>query len=167
MRLFMRLCALLSLLPYKPASAQTVESPAYDLLLKGLLSHSVPEVGVEEISGDTGIVFLDAREKHEYDVSHIQRAIWVGYADFDISRLKNIGEETKIVVYCSVGYRSEKIAEKLSGAGFRNVANLYGGIFEWKNQHQPVFHAGEKTSWVHAYSRTWGVWLNEDEKVYD
>ncbi len=50
-----------------------------------------------------------------------------------------IGEESKVVVYCSVGYRSEKIAEKLKAAGYKNVFNLYGGIFEWENQNLPVY----------------------------
>jgi len=155
------------LLSFSPSSAQPVENAAYDLLLKGLLSHSVNEVSVKEIANDTTILLLDAREKREYEVSHIQHAVWVGYDDFNMSRVKNIGKETKIIVYCSVGYRSEKIAEKMKQAGYMHVSNLYGGIFEWKNQKQPVYHATAKTNQVHAYSKTWGVWLNEGEKVYE
>lgn len=148
-------------------SAQEVESVAYNIMLKGLLSHSVNEVSVSEIAGDTTILFVDAREKREYEVSHVHNAVWVGYADFNMSRVANIGKETKIVVYCSVGYRSEKIAEKMKQAGYITVSNLYGGIFEWKNQKQPVYDATNETNRVHAYSKTWGVWLNEGEKVYD
>jgi len=33
-------------------------------------------------------------------------------------------------VYCSLGIRSEVIAKKLKKAGYTNVFNLYGGIFE-------------------------------------
>ena len=48
-------------------------------------------------------------------------------------KVEDIARESTIVVYCSVGYRSEKIAEELDKLGFTNVSNLYGGIFEWIN----------------------------------
>jgi 3-mercaptopyruvate sulfurtransferase SseA len=70
-------------------------------------------------------------------------------------------------VYCSVGYRSEKVSEQLRQAGYQTVYNLYGGIFEWKNQGHPVVNAeGEPTERVHAYNRSWGVWLKKGDKVY-
>lgn len=153
----------------KNITAQThVESKSFDLMLSTLLSHSAKEVGVADIAGDTTGVFLDAREKREYEVSHIENAIWVGYEDFDLARVQNINKEERIIVYCSVGYRSEKIAEKLTEAGFINVANLYGGLFEWINQEKPVVdQSGGATNLVHAYSKKWGVWLNEGVKVYE
>jgi 3-mercaptopyruvate sulfurtransferase SseA len=67
-----------------------------------------------------------------------------------------------------VGYRSEKISEKLKQAGFKDVSNLYGGIFEWVNQGNPVVDEnGKITDNIHAYSKTWGVWLNKGVKVYN
>ena len=67
-----------------------------------------------------------------------------------------------------MGYRSEKIAEKLTASGFTNVVNLYGGIFEWINQDKPVVdQSGSETELVHAYSKKWGIWLNEGVKVYE
>ena len=153
----------------KNINAQThVESKSFDLMLSTLLSHSAKEVGVADVAGDTTSIFLDAREKKEFDVSHINNAIWIGYEDFDTSRVQNIAKDEKIVVYCSVGYRSEKIAEKLTASGFTNVVNLYGGIFEWINQDKPVVdQSGSETELVHAYSKKWGIWLNEGVKVYE
>jgi len=148
--------------------AQLVQNKSYDTMLKTLLSHNVNEVGVKEESKDTVAVFLDAREKTEYNVSHLKNATWVGYDDFDISRIKHISKNKKIIVYCSVGYRSEKITEKLNKAGYSNVSNMVGGIFEWKNQNNAVVdNAGKETQKVHAYSKTWGIWLNKGEKVYN
>ncbi|MER3327952.1 MAG: rhodanese-like domain-containing protein, partial [Candidatus Kapaibacterium sp.] len=87
--------------------------------------------------------------------------------DFELSRVQEISKDSKIVVYCSVGYRSEKIAEKLQGAGYTDVSNLYGGIFEWVNQDRAVVDdQNTPTTKVHAFSRVWGVWLNKGEKVY-
>jgi rhodanese-related sulfurtransferase len=45
-----------------------------------------------------------------------------------------------------VGYRSEKVTEKLQKAGFTQVSNLYGGIFEWVNQGYPIVNQSGATS---------------------
>lgn len=145
-----------------------VQSSAYDLTLKTLLSHSVPEVSVLQVKEMKNVLLLDAREWNEYRVSHIENAKYVGYDHFQLETLKSIDKKQKLVVYCSVGYRSEKISEKLKQAGFADVSNLYGGIFEWVNQSNPVVDSkGKMTDNIHAYSKTWGVWLNKGVKVYD
>lgn len=150
------------------AQEATVGSKSYDLMLQTLLDHSVPEITVEEaIDIRENAVFLDARERNEFEISHIENSTYVGYDNFDLARLEGIPKDQPIVVYCSVGYRSEKVSEQLLAAGYQDVANLYGGIFEWKNQQQPVVNMkGKDTERVHAYNRTWGVWLNEGKRVY-
>ncbi len=145
-----------------------VKSKAYDIMLTDLLDHSVTEVLVEEIdSPDSTITYLDAREYNEFKVSHIEGAIWVGYDDFDMSRLDSIAKSDKIIVYCSVGYRSEKVSEKLIKANYNNVSNMYGSIFEWVNQGRPVYDLeGNETTNVHAFDIEWGRWLKKGTKVY-
>lgn len=149
------------------ASGQEVGSKAYDIMLQSLLSHSVNEVSVKEIKDKKNVVFVDARERKEYEVSHIENAIFVGYDSLDLSAMNQVDKSKEIIVYCSVGYRSEKVSEKLKEIGFTNVSNLYGGIFEWKNQDQPVVTPLKKpTEKVHAYNKMWGIWLNKGKKVY-
>ncbi|MCU0368086.1 MAG: rhodanese-like domain-containing protein [Cyclobacteriaceae bacterium] len=149
-------------------STAQVENSAYNLTLKAFLSHSTPEVSVAQVKALKDFLIMDAREINEYEVSHIKNSIYVGYDKFNIEQLKELNRNQKIVVYCSVGYRSEKIAEKLLQAGFTDVSNLYGGIFEWVNQgNEVVDNKGAKTDKVHAYSSTWGIWLNKGTKVYD
>ncbi|HAD11060.1 MAG TPA: rhodanese-like domain-containing protein [Saprospirales bacterium] len=145
-----------------------VESGAYRIMLKGLLSHSVPEITVQEAKNkQSQSIFLDAREPREYEISHISGATSVGYDHFDLSKISLPADKSKpIIVYCSVGYRSEKVAEKLIKAGYQNVSNMYGGIFEWVNSDYPVVNSTGPTRRVHAFDRTWGVWLNKGEKVY-
>ncbi len=71
-------------------------------------------------------------------------------------------------MYCSVGVRSERVGEKLQQAGFKNVRNLYGGIFAWKNKGYVVYNQqNEPTDSVHAYNRYWGQWLTKATKVYE
>ena len=144
-----------------------VKSASYRAMLKNLLSHTVPEIQVQEAVRDSAnILFLDAREPKEFAVSRIQNAVAVGYDNFDLKQLPEIQKDRRIVVYCSVGYRSEKIAEKLLAAGYKNVSNLYGGIFEWVNQGNLVVNDKGPTQEVHAYDRTWGIWLKKGKKVY-
>lgn len=145
-----------------------VESKAYKALLETMYKKTVPLVSCKELKSMKNVVLLDTREKPEYDVSHLQNARWVGYKDFELSRVSDLPKDANIVLYCSVGYRSEKIGEKLQAAGFRNVHNLYGSIFEWINQGNTVYDSANRpTARVHAYSRTWGIWVNKGEKVYE
>ncbi len=146
-----------------------VESGSFNLLLKSMLKSSIPTISVSELSKEnqTNIIFLDAREKKEFEVSHLKNAKWIGYDDFKLSRMKDIDKSKEIVIYCSIGVRSEKIGEKLKEAGYTDVKNLYGSIFEWVNQGNPVYdNTGNVTNKVHAYNKKWGVWLKEGEKVY-
>jgi len=130
---------------------------------------SVPYISVQELAmPKTEAIIFDAREVSEYNVSHLKNAIFVGYDNFDIKTvLETIKDKgKKIVVYCSLGVRSEDIAELLKKAGYTNVFNLYGGIFEWKNKGFPVFDLNEKeTEKVHAFSKAWSKWLVKGEKV--
>lgn len=157
----------MGLIAFLNANAQKVNSGTYNLMLKTLLSHSVNEVSVSQTDTLKNVVYIDSREQAEYNVSHIKNAIWVGYNDFDTERMKEVSKNSKIVVYCSVGKRSEDIALQLKKAGYTDVANLYGGIFEWVNTGKPVYNQQGETNKVHAYSKTWGIWLNKGKKVYD
>jgi rhodanese-related sulfurtransferase len=157
-------------MPVLVLQAQT-KDPAYSQLLEKMYSRTVPLITVAQAAalqaGNKQVLFLDTREQEEYRVSHIRDAVWVGYKDFNLQRVTSIPRQTPIIVYCSVGYRSEKIGEKLLQAGFTNVHNLYGSIFEWVNQGHPVYQAGnQSTTRVHAYSRLWGRWLRRGTKVY-
>ena len=144
-----------------------VKSSSYNVLLKKLLKTKVPEISVDSLEKMVDdFVLLDARETDEYNVSHLAKAKLVGYNNFNIDSLNVKDKDTPIVVYCSVGYRSGKIAEKLIEKGYTNVQNLYGGIFEWKNEGNNVVDKNGITNDVHPYSKSWGIWLKKGNKVY-
>ena len=83
---------------FKNIQAQAhVESKSFDLMLSTLLAHNVPEMGVSDIPADSTLIYLDAREKPEFQVSHIKNAIWIGYEDFTLSRLDSINRDAKII----------------------------------------------------------------------
>lgn len=148
-------------------NSRMVKSKSYNLLLKKLLKHDVPEISIDSLNKiKNTVLLLDAREIAEYNVSHLSNAKYVGYKHFNTDSLKHTDKNQPIVVYCSVGYRSEKVTEKLMNAGFTNVQNLYGGIFEWKNKKLDIYDADGVTNNVHPYNNTWGLWLKNGNKVY-
>jgi rhodanese-related sulfurtransferase len=149
-------------------SYSQVQSQAFKAVIESMLAKSVPTVSCDELKKMNNIILLDTRAKREFEVSHIQNAKWIGYDEFNLDRMKEIPKDASIVVYCSIGVRSEKIGEKLQKAGYKNVKNFYGSIFEWVNQGNPVYDMNEKsTKKIHGYSRTWGIWVKKGEKVYD
>ena len=141
-------------------------NPKFDELVDDYLDYTIPSISVADAyDAKDKYIFLDAREINEYNTSHIKNAIHIGYDDFDIKSIKStIPKDAEIIVYCSIGYRSEKIGEKLKKNGFQSVYNLYGSIFEWVNQHNSVYdNEGNKTSKVHTYNRKWSKWVENDE----
>ncbi|MCB0663255.1 MAG: hypothetical protein KDC24_10980, partial [Saprospiraceae bacterium] len=63
----------------KPAGTPSVASDAFDKKLERLLRFSVPVISVEALKGhEQEYILLDAREKEEFDVSHIDGAKWIG-----------------------------------------------------------------------------------------
>lgn len=140
-------------------------------LLKKYNDNSVPYITCEELNKQKNdVIILDSRELKEYKTSHLKDAIHVGYDNFKISTIKNKipDKNVPIVMYCSVGIRSESIGDSLIKAGYKNVKNLFGGIFEWKNNNLSVFNAHEKeTDSIHTFSQEWSKWLKKGIKVYE
>lgn len=141
----------------------------FDAMLKNLYTGSVPLISVEEVKnkGLDHYVVLDIREKKEYEVSHIEGAKYAGYLRFQKKEVKDLPKETPILVYCSVGKRSEDIGDRLTKMGFTNVHNLYGGIFQWKNEGNTVVNDQKvSTDSVHTYNKRWSQWLSNGIKIY-
>ena len=140
-----------------------------DNLLNKFNKNNVPYISVDSLV-TTNAILLDARETKEYKVSHLKNAICVGYDYFDVTKtLEKLPKDknAKIVVYCSLGIRSEIVAHKLIKEGYTNVFNLYGGIFEWKNNNYNVIDTlGNTTEKVHTFNKDWSKWLFKGEKVY-
>ncbi|MDC7994239.1 rhodanese-like domain-containing protein [Altibacter sp. HG106] len=152
---------------------QGLGQSALQELLQRYNTRSVPYISVEALrmfQQQGNRVVLDTRERNEYEVSHIQNATFVGFSDFSEAEIDSIlpNKETPIVVYCSLGIRSEEIAEKLKKAGYTQVENLYGGIFEWKNKGYPVVNSeNQPTDSIHGYSKSWSKWLHNGIIVID
>ncbi|WP_349675834.1 MULTISPECIES: rhodanese-like domain-containing protein [unclassified Leeuwenhoekiella] len=144
------------------------QKKSIDKLLDTYNTRSVPYISVEELRmNQDDYIILDSRKQEEYDVSHLPNAIWVG-DHFDENLLTPISKTNKkIVVYCSVGVRSEDFGEKLQNRTSKSVSNLYGGIFAWKDAGFPILDAENRpTQRVHTFSKNWQDYLKTGIAVY-
>ena len=84
-----------------------------------------------------------------------------------IDDLKNVDKSKLIIVYCSVGVRSQSFGEMLEKKGFTNVKNIYGGLFYWANMKYPMVDVKEnKTDRIHGFNKDWGKWVKKGIVVY-
>lgn len=144
-------------------------NPEFADRLNSVYRHSVPAVTVDELQAliKQGAILLDTRENDEFEVSHIRHAHPVGYIWFDMREVYDIPKTDTLVVYCAVGNRSERIGEKLQKAGYRHVYMLFGGLYEWINQRNPIYNNQDiQTTEVHVYDKNWSRWLEAGSPVY-
>jgi rhodanese-related sulfurtransferase len=124
-----------------PIAACGQKTDSLDEELKTLYKRTVPVISMEKAQHSASAVFL--------------------------SSVANIPKQDSIILYCSVGYRSERIGEQLQKAGYKHVFNLYGGIFNWKNHDGVVLDpSGKATEKVHTYNKDWSRFLKKGEKVF-
>ena len=144
------------------ALGQRVLSSDFDETIQNYLSFSVPIMTVDEVHKKIDdVILLDAREYDEYKISHITRAVHIGYNEPDFSVLASLDSMAHIVVYCSIGYRSEKVGEMLRSKGFTKTYNLYGSFFEWANRDLPLYDIkGQKTNQIHGFNKSWSKWID-------
>lgn len=119
---------------------------------------------------DGSVVVMDVREWEEFEVSHLPATDWAGYKEFDLDAvIRHFPDKsTPIVLYCSLGVRSDRIGQQLKEAGFTNIRNLYGGIIEWKNRGFAIQNlSAQSTDSVHTYSKRFSKYLYKGIAVYD
>ncbi len=102
-----------------------------------------------------GAVFLDVRERDEWDEGHLPGAIHIPRGNLE-SRVEGYvpDRSRSIVVYCAAGNRSVFAAKTLEELGYADVASLAGGFADWKRNGFPVvlpqaLHPAQRT----RYSR--------------
>lgn len=101
-------------------------------------------------------ILLDVRTEAEWEVSHLPGARRVEPKSFPDDVLAGRNKDVPIVTYCAVGYRSGDLAQRLAAAGYRDVRNLEGSIFQWANERRPLVRGNERVTRVHPYDSWWG-----------
>jgi rhodanese-related sulfurtransferase len=105
-------------------------------------------------------LLIDARGPEEFALSHLAGARRL--AETDALGAAGLARQTAIVVYCSVGYRSARLARSLRQAGFTDVRNLEGSLFRWANLGLPLAGAGSGRTRVHPFHPCWGLLLEPE-----
>jgi rhodanese-related sulfurtransferase len=76
------------------------------------------------------LFLLDVREPNEFQYAHIDNSVLIPLNQIP-SRLDELDAQQEIVVICHHGMRSQQAANYLEHSGFKNIANLKGGIEAW------------------------------------
>lgn len=128
---------------------------------------NVPTVSAAQLKKEQkSVLIFDAREDKEFKVSHLPGAQHVGYKKFEAKKaLKNVNKNQKIIVYCTVGYRSGSITSKLRKLGY-NAHNLHGGITSWVNEGGQLLDQNNKpTQRVHTHHKKTAKWFKKGELI--
>ena len=111
----------------RQAQADEADKAAWEQTLR-LVRESFPDVpristrqlAAMRADGTTpGIILLDARSAAEFNVSHLDGAVLASNTRMALEALEASEPGRTVVVYCSVGYRSSRLAAKLHGAWLR------------------------------------------------
>ena len=114
----------------------------------------VSEVMVTEIKklSTSEVVFVDVRSEAERNVSIIPGAIDQAEFEKNLERFRS----RKIIVYCTIGFRSGVYTQKLNKKGVA-AHNLVGGVLMWAYYKNKFVRGGEPTNKVHVYGKEWNL----------
>jgi len=91
----------------------------------------------QEWEQNSDLLVIDVREPHEYEITHIERAVLMPLGELP-NRLNELDGHREIVTHCHHGARSLKALEILKAAGFSKVRSLRGGIDAWSVDVDPA-----------------------------
>ena len=126
---------------------------------------AVPQIGTRDLAArleSEKPLLLDVRTQAEFDVSHLAGARRV---EPGTTPDPGVAKDTPIVTYCSVGYRSSAVAQRLREAGYTRVQNLEGSIFQWANEGRPLVRDGKPATLVHPFDSKWGRLLDKQRRA--
>lgn len=106
-------------------------------------------------------LFIDVREKREQAVSMIPGAI----SEKDFFNLNQSINNKILIAYCTISYRSGKLAERLARKGIR-LFNLQGGLLGWVHAGGPIVDREGPSRRIHVYGPKWNLAPNGYEAVW-
>lgn len=143
--------AALAALLWRPAARWFSLRAAYRVIERNY--PGVPQWTTAEVAARLGgVQLLDVREAAEHAVSHLPGARCVPPTADAAALARTLDPARPVVVYCSLGWRSSALAQRLREAGFTNVANLRGSAFVWAAEGRPLASNGAPAHVVHPYS---------------
>ncbi|WP_284652437.1 rhodanese-like domain-containing protein [Flavobacterium terrisoli] len=90
------------------------------------------KVFAEKLHATTNAQLLDVRTPEEFSDGHIDNAVNVDWnGDNFVDKANQLDKSKPVFVYCKIGGRGAKAANKLAELGFTEIYNLDGGIMKW------------------------------------
>jgi rhodanese-related sulfurtransferase len=115
----------------------------------------------DRLREDRKVVLLDTRERQEFVVGHLDKAILLPPSKVATDALELAGDPL-VVTYCTAGYRSGLAATALEDRLGIKVYSLSGGIIDWfNNGGRVVDEEGRPVDKVHTYNDDWKKYLIE------
>ncbi len=108
------------------------------------------------------IVLVDVRSLEERAVSLIPGAITVD--EFE-SNLEQYRDNSIVIAYCTIGYRSGKYAEKWRQQGIK-ILNLEGSLLAWSHIRGKLIDADGITNKIHVFGRQWQLTARNYQPVW-
>ncbi len=106
-------------------------------------------------------LFIDVREKREQAVSMLPGAI----SEEDFLKLYQLYNNKILIGYCTISYRSGKLAERLARKGIR-LFNLQGGLLGWVHAGGPLVDREGPSRRIHVYGPKWNLAPDGYEAVW-
>ena len=107
------------------------------------------------------VIFVDVRTAEEQEISMLPGALKKEEFLRNLQEYKN----EVIIGYCTISYRSGKLAKKLSKKGII-MLNLRGGILAWVHDGGKIYDQDGETDRIHVYGRTWNLAPEDYESVW-
>jgi hydroxyacylglutathione hydrolase len=91
----------------------------------------------QRLKGDEKPFVLDVRTESEWDAGHIEGATHI-HGGVLQERFADVPKDRPVAVICGSGYRGSIAASFLKREGYKQVANVLGGMTAWRNSKLPV-----------------------------
>lgn len=89
----------------------------------------------EELHNNADAILIDVRTPMEYEEGHLPDAKLINVASPDFqTEISKLDPNKSYYLYCRSGARSGSACNYMSSMGFKKVANLAGGIFDWEGE---------------------------------
>ena len=121
----------------------------------------IAPVAAMELLKTSPAVFVDVREEKEQEVSMLPGAIT---EQAFLNHLERYRDQV-VIGYCTISYRSGKLAEKLKAKGVV-MLNLRGGLLAWVHDGGKVYDRNGETRRIHVYGRKWDLGPKDYEAVW-
>jgi rhodanese-related sulfurtransferase len=106
------------------------------------------------------LLIVDVRSRQEFVVSQLHGAVNLQTPE-QIVRTVTERKPLRTILYCSVGFRSSRLAHLVTQRGIGEVFNLEGSIFQWANEGRAVYQGDKVVQEVHPYGKRWAGLLRE------